>query len=296
MLSNMLGFLVQSQYQNNCRGDVYQGAGVLTSSPLSVCRSWVLTQVKGWFSVWFSWVKACLAEQGRCPQILSFGSKVEDCHWVIVEFSGKILRFRWFWRDLEGFWQVNRGRPSVSFPAPPGFVRVFPTGAGAVTCQVFLFGVGGGWIVCRWSRESMAINVLFIYIYTYLFIKFIKMIQDVCVFGSQVLLITTVGQVSPRLVWKFPSIVGLNRCCFLFAKSQISLPLVDIHDFSAHIFTYTRIWVSISILRSNLILIAKSLPLSYHVPIPVFFGEHLVQQKYGKTNPSNHSPKACDHP
>jgi len=168
MLSNMLGFLVQSQYQNNCRGDVYQGAGVLTSSPLSVCRSWVLTQVKGWFSVWFSWVKACLAEQGRCPQILSFGSKVEDCHWVIVKFSGKILRFRWFWRDLEGFWQVNRGRPSVSFPAPPGFVRVFPTGAGAVTCQVFLFGVGGGWIVCRWSRESMAINVLFIYIYIYI--------------------------------------------------------------------------------------------------------------------------------
>ena len=39
-----------------------------------------------------------------------------------------------------------------------------------------------------------------IYIYTHLFIKFIKMIQDVCVFGSQVLLITTVGQVSPRLV------------------------------------------------------------------------------------------------
>lgn len=234
------GWTSKSPFYRFYSGDVYQGAVVLTSSPLSVCRSWVLTQVKGCFSVWFSWVKACLAEQGRCPQILSFGSKVEDCHWVIVEFSGKILRFRWFWRDLEGFWQVNRGRPSVSFPAPPGFVRVPNVSEGV-----------------PWSEAPALSNYqqgqcsIYIYIYIYLFIKFIKMIQDVCVFGSQVLLITTVGQVSPRLLWKFPSIVGLNRCCFLFAKSQISLPLVDIQDFSAHIFTYTRIWVSISILRSN---------------------------------------------
>ena len=62
------------------------------------------------------------------------------------------------------------------------------------------------WSRRRLNRLSMKSRVnghqcsIYLYIYTYLFIKFIKMIQDVCVFGSQVLLITTVGQVSPRLV------------------------------------------------------------------------------------------------